>query len=148
MKLCPRCEVLQPEAAFHWKRKADGVRHSHCSACVNVKNRLAWSDQDRHGKKRRQVSKIAQNTAIIHAAKNRPCMDCGIQYPPYVMDLDHRDPGQKLFTVAQIRAGSSEKLLAEIAKCDVVCANCHRIRTFGPKVSLEEGIRRALDAQR
>jgi hypothetical protein len=77
--------------------------------------------------------------AIISAAKAHPCADCGVQYPPYVMQLDHR--GDKLFTVssllssgqmkgAQRRDITMEMLLAEIAKCDVVCANCHAARTY------------------
>ena len=36
----------------------------------------------------------------IRAYKDRPCTDCGIKYPYYVMDLDHRDPSQKLFNPA------------------------------------------------
>jgi hypothetical protein len=49
------------------------------------------------------------------------------------MDFDHRPGEKKLFAMGsagvQVRV-SLEGLLAEIAKCDVVCANCHRIRTY------------------
>ena len=47
------------------------------------------------------------------------------------MDFDHRDPSTKLFNLMTGRAMlmSDQKLMAEVAKCDVVCANCHRIRT-------------------
>lgn len=58
-------------------------------------------------------------------------MDCGQRFPPYVMDFDHRDPGKKVGNVASMAVGSSvERLMEEIEKCDIVCANCHRIRTF------------------
>lgn len=57
-------------------------------------------------------------------------MDCGQTFPMCVMDFDHRDPSLKCFGIGQYKEGSVTKLLAEIAKCDVVCANCHRIRTF------------------
>jgi hypothetical protein len=77
--------------------------------------------------------------AIITAAKAHPCVDCGVQYPHYVMQLDHR--GDKLFTVSSVissgpikgirrRDITLEMLQAEIAKCDVVCANCHAARTY------------------
>ena len=58
-------------------------------------------------------------------------MDCGQSYPSYVMDLDHR--GDKVRNVARmVSLGLGEAtVLAEIAKCDVVCSNCHRLRTFG-----------------
>jgi len=47
------------------------------------------------------------------------------------MDFDHREPGSKRHTVSRMigRAGTAT-ILAEIAKCDIVCANCHRDRTF------------------
>lgn len=60
---------------------------------------------------------------------NTPCMDCGISYPPCVMDYDHIN-GNKKFNVSQgLRDYSRDTLLEEIAKCELVCANCHRIRT-------------------
>lgn len=61
-------------------------------------------------------------------------MDCGIKYPYYVMDLDHRPGETKLYDPARlVTLGSKRKLEQEIAKCDVVCANCHRQRTFDRK---------------
>ena len=63
------------------------------------------------------------------------CHDCGLSCLVdnwFVFDWDHRDPSQKLFTISEKKHSvSSEKLLAEIAKCDLVCANCHRHRTHG-----------------
>lgn len=57
-------------------------------------------------------------------------MDCGRSFPHYVMDLDHVR-GVKRCDVANMvqRAVPTAVFLDEIAKCDVVCANCHRIRT-------------------
>ena len=58
------------------------------------------------------------------------CMDCGYRLHHTALDLDHRESEEKLFTVAQgLATYNWDKILAEIAKCDVVCANCHRIRT-------------------
>lgn len=68
---------------------------------------------------------------MLRELRDVPCVDCGERYQPYQMDFDHRDPSTKSFGVTSGRAMlmSSAKLLAEVAKCDVVCANCHRIRT-------------------
>lgn len=64
-------------------------------------------------------------------AKARPCADCGVQYPPYVMQFDHREPKTKLFVIgASLFSRSLSAVLAEIEKCDVVCANCHFQRTW------------------
>lgn len=70
--------------------------------------------------------------AILREAKAKPCADCGQSYPPYVMDFDHREGEEKLFNVSSLnhhRWTAVNQLLAEIAKCDLVCANCHRERT-------------------
>lgn len=58
-------------------------------------------------------------------------MDCGLR-PEYaqVLEFDHRPGTNKRFHISdRMVTGSIEDLLEEIAKCDVVCANCHRIRT-------------------
>lgn len=66
---------------------------------------------------------------IVSELKLSPCMDCGIVYPPYVMDFDHVR-GVKVRNVSNYGGFSSPtKLLEEIDKCDLVCSNCHRIRT-------------------
>jgi len=61
-----------------------------------------------------------------------PCMDCKVFYKHYVMDFDHRDKDTKISNVAEFaNGGSIKKVWDEIAKCDLVCANCHRERTHG-----------------
>ena len=80
--------------------------------------------------KRKRRYKEIRVKIVSH--KKQPCMDCGVEYPSYVMDLDHRRGVKKLIVPAEIcRMGWSDtKIETELAKCDVVCANCHRIRTF------------------
>lgn len=58
-------------------------------------------------------------------------MDCGGHFPPEAMDYDHRPGEQKVANVGQMVGGryGVDAVLAEIAKCDLVCAVCHRIRT-------------------
>ena len=65
---------------------------------------------------------------ITDEAKAVPCVDCGGTFPPECMDFDHVR-GEKLFGLAQGSGKAIESVLAEIAKCDVICANCHRTRT-------------------
>lgn len=63
--------------------------------------------------------------------ESRPCADCNLFYPYYVMDFDHIDGTTKEFNISRMAADSHnrEKILEEIDKCDLVCSNCHRIRT-------------------
>ena len=74
--------------------------------------------------------KRASREYQILAKAGKSCMDCGGYFPPCAMEWDHvLDRGPKLFELA---AGdhSLAKVQAEIAKCDLVCANCHRVRTW------------------
>lgn len=57
-----------------------------------------------------------------------PCVGCG-ERDPIVLDFDHREQSEKLFQIADGMRYAPAKIMAEIAKCDVLCANCHRRRT-------------------
>lgn len=65
---------------------------------------------------------------VLDELKSVPCADCGGTFPPVCMDFDHVR-GVKLFSVSRASTRSIETVLKEIEKCEVVCANCHRIRT-------------------
>lgn len=64
---------------------------------------------------------------VIAYKTGKPCMDCDREFPPCAMDFDHVR-GDKKKDVSSLTTIKS--ITAEIAKCDLVCANCHRIRTF------------------
>lgn len=58
-----------------------------------------------------------------------PCSDCKATYPYYVMDFDHLE--NKEYLIARlINDNKKSALEKEMEKCQIVCANCHRIRTF------------------
>ena len=98
----------------------------------------------RHYQKNR--AKIKQRTSLfkkkqrkilasmVRAAKSVQCKDCGVQYEHYVMEFDHLG-SSKLDNISDMVSASVSinKLLAEIEKCEVVCANCHRRRTWSRK---------------
>jgi hypothetical protein len=79
----------------------------------------------------RVVERQRATVAWLRDLRRVPCMDCGGVFPPHVRDFDHRDPATKSFGLASenVYLKSRQVLAAEVAKCDVVCANCHRIRT-------------------
>src|SRR4051812_3051627 len=79
-------------------------------------------------KSSREKERVRENLNFIRTHKNRPCTDCGIQYHHAVMQFDHlRD---KLFQLSDPKLRPKHKIIAEIAKCEVVCANCHTMRTY------------------
>jgi 5-methylcytosine-specific restriction endonuclease McrA len=75
----------------------------------------------------------ADRQARVDAYKTgRGCAECGYNASPRALDLDHLDPAQKTTNVAQLVSwGASWKVIeAELRKCVVLCANCHRVKTF------------------
>ena len=88
---------------------------------------------DKTAAKKKTQAKIR---SLINSAKDVPCTDCGIKYDSEVMDLDHVR-GKKLFDVSlgYGRVMAMNKILEEIKKCEVVCSNCHRIRTRDRRLS-------------
>ena len=130
--ICTKCKKDLPEGMFSWKNKPI-KRHSTCKPCSRRASQRHYQRnkqiyKDRALKWRRQIR------TEIRAAKNVPCADCGKKYPYYVMDFDHlRD---KEFNIASwLWSGKGrQQVLTEMKKCDVVCSNCHRIRTHAPLV--------------
>jgi hypothetical protein len=72
----------------------------------------------------------AELDELILGYKSVPCMDCRERFPPFVMDFDHVN-NDKEFNISDMRRRrmAFHKIVAEIAKCEVVCSNCHRIRS-------------------
>jgi len=69
---------------------------------------------------------------VVEYKQNNPtCKDCGIDYPSYVLDFDHLPQFEKSFPLSSsgVKNRSIESIDAEIAKCEIVCSNCHRHRT-------------------
>lgn len=78
------------------------------------------------------LSRREQLRKFVEGRKaERPCMDCGYYFDTVCMDFDHRNPAVKLFTISQgvNKCVTLEVLEEELDKCDLVCANCHRLRT-------------------
>ena len=133
LKTCSQCSVEKPIAEFNFRHRAAGVRHSYCRDCGR---RLTHNHYTR--RKRlyldRNLRAYNERREMVLKAKSRPCADCGIQYPYYVMDFDHRDGASKRFSLHSVHSVTKRAILSEIEKCDIVCANCHRERTHRRRI--------------
>ena len=114
-----RPELYRAQSARYRRKPAAKLKRIEHLNKPHVKERLR-----KKGRK-----EAADGRARIDAFKTGPCVDCGQTFPPCAMDFDHVR-GKKRFGVSKMRNFSIENILEEIAKCDLVCANCHRIRTF------------------
>lgn len=89
-----------------------------------------YQDHKEDHRVRFNTQRIAKKAYISNIKAKSPCVDCGNHFPPCAMDFDHIGD-DKTAGIAQL-ASSSATLIEidlEIAKCELVCACCHRIRT-------------------
>ena len=132
-RICPRCKASLPITEFRFQNISKNQRYSYCRTCRS----LILKDHYRRNKDaylKRNARFRLRNSEIIREHKSKPCADCGIQYPYYVMDFDHRQDENKVINLANASRMTRPKILEEIAKCDVVCSNCHRERTYQRKI--------------
>jgi hypothetical protein len=127
--------LKSPAALLEEVSKCDIV----CANCHRVRTRARTGRSSRPGTSRYLERKRAAwraQASLLDRLRDVRCADCGGQFEACAMDFDHRDPAAKQYTVTRMigRAGT-ERILAEVAKCDTVCANCHRLRTFDRRVA-------------
>lgn len=129
-KKCPDCKKVKSSSEYgRNKSRVDGLQ-GYCLVCMRVRS-LASYDKHRDSYFLRAKKRDKELDALVYKAKDIPCADCGRKYPHYVMDFDHVGSERKFLNICRMRARrfAFDKILSEIAKCEVVCSNCHRIRT-------------------
>jgi ribosomal protein S15P/S13E len=131
MRRCCHCKESKPEAEFAWRRKKLRELDTYCRPCRAAYKREHYRANkqryvDQAGRRRRQLLD-ERIPWLVSYLREHPCVDCG-ESDPIVLEFDHlRD---KEFGIASgIRSRPWPDVLDEIAKCEVVCANCHRRRT-------------------
>ena len=138
LRRCGRCGEHKPVEQFAWRRRAKGQRHSYCRPCSSayhrehyLANKQRYVDQARAT---RDALRLRRGDLILNYLRDHPCADCG-EDDPVVLEFDHlRD---KKFDISRGYIDVAlDKLLAEIAKCEVVCANCHRRRTVARRPTI------------
>ena len=131
---CSLCQQDKPEEDFAFRNSARGIRQKRCRLCVK-----AYSSDHYQRNKSVYIARGYRQSRIVRKELHRkfimylslhPCVDCG-ESDPIVLEFDHRDENTKLMSINKMRTMrySWNTILAEIEKCDVRCANCHRRRT-------------------
>lgn len=77
----------------------------------------------------RQMRYRERKDLLYFTLKNKPCVECFGWFEPCQMQFDHVK-GIKIKNIAQLRRCTTKSMLEEIKKCDLVCANCHALRTY------------------
>lgn len=131
MKKCSKCGEEKSLSEFYWRNKAKGTRMSACKACRSTAAAQRWASgsekESNYESKARRVQRAYDY--IWSVLSTSSCADCD-ERNPLVFEFDHvrgtkiRDVGTMVVQNYGLQA-----IKDEIAKCEVVCANCHKIRT-------------------
>lgn len=133
-KICTGCgEDRDAEQDFNWKHKDCGIRNTRCKHCQSLVSKRHYENNKQSYLNRaraREVEVIEDNRKrLTDYLAHHPCMDCG-HTDVRVLEFDHIR-GKKSGNISKMMGlgYSWSTIEAEIAKCEVRCANCHRIKT-------------------
>lgn len=129
---CGRCDRWQPPESFGFRDRAQTRRQFWCMGCL-VEYKRDWYQRNRakhkeHVRVSARAVTASNRTRLLAFKLDHPCVDCG-ESDPVVLEFDHlRD---KRWNVSEMITGAFpwETVEAELAKCAVRCANCHRRKT-------------------
>ena len=127
------CKKEKPQEFFPWRNKSKGTKGVWCKPCNREYDRTRWekkTSEDKATKTLKANERLDRNRQFLwNYLKENPC-PCG-ETDPVVLEFDHRDGTDKKGNVCEMasRGLALKTVIDEIAKCDVLCANCHRRRT-------------------
>ena len=130
LKTCTHCSLDFDEKEFPLSGKPKGRRSSMCRPCKQKYDREHYHKKVDKKVRSQQTAAIRRRNMdfVYDILMNSECADCK-NSDPRVLEFDHLDPSIKNYSISQMGSYSLKKLKEEISKCEVVCANCHRIRT-------------------
>ena len=128
LRRCARCGAWKPPSVFHNSRTG---QFSYCADCRRQYDRDYYASRGRVARRERQRARALEARTWLDARKDGvPCADCGGRFPSYVMQWDHLPGYVKLGNVSRLlRSRPRSLVIEELAKCELVCANCHSLRT-------------------
>ena len=128
IKRCSRCGLDKPIREFH--RRGVG-QQSWCKECQREWD-AAYHQRVRPIRKLQKRQRREVLVAWMRQIKtSQPCVDCGGFFHPAAMTYDHLPGTEKRDEISNLLYGGYRQvLLDEMAKCDLVCANCHAVRTY------------------
>ena len=132
-KQCSKCKKDKGKEEFVKKSSSKDGYASACKLCTRKSvNRHYSNNVDYYVKKAKKNSDILleeNRPHVLAYLEANPCVDCG-ESNLLTLDFDHINPDEKSYTVSRmVKDFKWETILKEIEKCEIRCANCHRIRT-------------------
>ncbi len=129
-KTCSRCKLEKSLDDFNTKTKRSGkvLKQPYCKDCNKLYHKEHYDKNKKIYLEKTKDYKKANQQKLLEYLKDKSCKDCGVS-DYRVFEFDHLSD-KKANIAAVMKSWCWETLLTEIAKCDIVCCNCHRIRTL------------------
>jgi len=134
-KVCSKCETEKSLDEFFFRNKKTGRRHAQCKGCYNngrnYKEHYEKYKEEYKERANDRIKTLLQENRgnMIDYLKKHSCVDCG-ETRIVVLEFDHLDRDKKEYGIAKMMKHFTwDKIQKEMNKCEVVCANCHRVRT-------------------
>ena len=134
MKRCSKCKKEKSSEEFNFKNKDLKLRQCQCKECTRLLVKNHYNKNKQYYLKKAKKRNLEIKTNIVNYLQNylskKSCIDCG-ESDIAVLEFDHINRSTKFKAVSTlVRLGYPIKIIqAEINKCDVRCANCHRRKT-------------------
>ena len=129
-KTCKSCLKVKGLSAFYKRASSSDGLQPWCKDCSNGKSAERFKSTREEHYLNNKVRFKATFEWYKELKDNQPCVDCKVRYRYYQLDYDHRDPSDKRDHVSSLLPNGRSAVLEEIAKCDLVCKNCHAKRTY------------------
>jgi hypothetical protein len=131
-RVCSKCGIEKDITEFPLRNQSTKRRQSYCKDCKS-KMHASWYERNKdyqkaNAKKHRIKSRNAAKEYVWKYLLKHPCIQCG-ESNPVVLEFHHRHGKDKAVTEMVSSGYTIPRIQAEIDKCDVLCANCHRILT-------------------
>lgn len=138
MRICSKCGQGKTEVEFFLKNKKTGRRHSQCKDCYKTERNAHYAEHyakyrdlyRARARKRRDALKKEFRENMLVYLNDKVCTICG-ETDVRTFEFDHVDQEEKTFTISQaVRLGYGwPEVMAELKKCRILCANCHKKHT-------------------
>lgn len=127
-KFCSSCKTNKLVDDFH---RRGTIRQSRCKACVKINSSIHYkNNRERIGVLKTLWRK--EFTDWYYSLKeNKPCADCGVVFHVEAMEWDHLPGFEKKACLSSLfQRKDKNGIIEEVKKCQLVCANCHAVRTY------------------
>lgn len=129
-KICNKCKEEKLLSDFPPNKECKLGVTGTCRKCDGTKVKKWYADNRSRRQKIANRNNQRKKRKLVESFGDK-CYDCSNTYPDCVYDFHHLDPTKKDVNPSKAMTWSKERMMKELEKCVMLCANCHRLRHYG-----------------